>query len=258
MKKDEFGDRMKQYENVECGRKFIPLLPICVRLDGRTFSKFTKYMNKPYDRNLVNIMKDTLRYLASETNAHIGYTQSDEITLVLHSSVQSSIFFGGKIFKIVSVLSSMCSGYFNYKIGDYFDVNKLELPVSFDCRAWQVPLRELYNVILWRKQDAVRNSISSLAHCYFSDNALMNKSTKERLTMLQDINIIWDTYPLFYKEGSLLVKEKELRKFTDDELEKLPEKHEAISNPDLLVERSVYNFVDFIYLKDYIKNTFQV
>ena len=48
-KLDVFGDRMKDYEQKEAGRKFLPMLPICIRLDGKGFSKFTKKMNRPYD-----------------------------------------------------------------------------------------------------------------------------------------------------------------------------------------------------------------
>ena len=33
---DDFGDRMKLYEGIEAQRTFIPGLPICVRIDGRT------------------------------------------------------------------------------------------------------------------------------------------------------------------------------------------------------------------------------
>ena len=42
MDKTSFGDRMKGYEAVEAKRRFMPLLPIYARIDGKSFSKFTK------------------------------------------------------------------------------------------------------------------------------------------------------------------------------------------------------------------------
>ena len=39
---DALGDRMKIYEMAEAGRRFMPLLPILARIDGRAFSSFTR------------------------------------------------------------------------------------------------------------------------------------------------------------------------------------------------------------------------
>ena len=68
---DPFSTRMKLYEGKEAQRRFIPLLPIVVRLDGKTFSKFTRGLKRPYDERLSQLMIDTMRYLAQETNARV-------------------------------------------------------------------------------------------------------------------------------------------------------------------------------------------
>lgn len=54
--KMSLGDRMKKYEKIETGDRFIPCLPVYVRIDGRSFSKFTKSMNKPYDERMSRVM----------------------------------------------------------------------------------------------------------------------------------------------------------------------------------------------------------
>ena len=41
MRDDPLGDRMKEYEQMEAGRKTLPRLPVIARLDGRNFSAFT-------------------------------------------------------------------------------------------------------------------------------------------------------------------------------------------------------------------------
>ena len=41
-KRDDFGNRMKSYENVGNNLKLIPNLPVVVRLDGNRFSKLSK------------------------------------------------------------------------------------------------------------------------------------------------------------------------------------------------------------------------
>ncbi len=60
---DALGDRMKSYESVEAGRRFLPLLPVLCRLDGKNFSKFTKGMNRPYDERMSKCMVETTKVL---------------------------------------------------------------------------------------------------------------------------------------------------------------------------------------------------
>ena len=76
---DELGDRMKLYEQAEAGRRVTPLLPICIRLDGRGFSQWTRGLARPFDARLSDLMVETTRKLVEETGALVGFTQSDEI-----------------------------------------------------------------------------------------------------------------------------------------------------------------------------------
>ena len=59
----QLDERMKMYEDIESKRILIPNLPICVRIDGRGFSKFTKDMNKPFDKNFTDSMIETMKFL---------------------------------------------------------------------------------------------------------------------------------------------------------------------------------------------------
>jgi hypothetical protein len=56
MNTDDLGDRMKLYEMAEAGRCFMPKLPICIRLDGRAFSSWTRGLEQPYDTRLRDLM----------------------------------------------------------------------------------------------------------------------------------------------------------------------------------------------------------
>lgn len=76
---------MKLYENVIAGTILIPNLPVMVRIDGKAFHSWTRGMQRPYDEGLQNLFDETTKFLVSQTNAVIGYTQSDEITLILYN-----------------------------------------------------------------------------------------------------------------------------------------------------------------------------
>lgn len=219
----------------------MPLLPTLVRLDGRSFSNLTRKMKleEPYDQRLCDIMDCVTRELVEESNALVGYTQSDEITLLLHTdNPRSSIFFDGKIGKLTSVLAGIASARFNLAV----DASDIHFPITcstpcFDCRVWQVPNKvEAVNAILWRELDATKNSISSLARTVFSHNELMHKSRLQQLQMLEDKGIVWGQYPSRFKRGAYF------RRVTYEVSLKtapgIPEHVRRMATPDQTVTRS--------------------
>jgi len=40
------GDCIKSYEAAQTSSRFLPMVPIVARMDGKNFSRFTKAMNK--------------------------------------------------------------------------------------------------------------------------------------------------------------------------------------------------------------------
>ena len=81
--KDSLGDRMKRYEAVS---KTILMHrnPTIIRIDGKSFHTFTRGFVRPFDDVLIKSMQETTKYLCENIqNCVLGYTQSDEITLVL-------------------------------------------------------------------------------------------------------------------------------------------------------------------------------
>lgn len=226
MKNDDFGDRMKLYEQTEAGRKVMPLVPVCARLDGRGFSKFTRGLNRPFDVGMSRAMVLTTMYLVEETNARVGFTQSDEISLVFYSdSMDSEIFFDGKIQKMTSVLASMATAKFNSLLAEHLPSKVGQLPV-FDCRVWSVPNQtEAANTLLWREKDATKNSISMAAQHFYSHKQLDGKSSSEKQEMLFQKGVNWNDYPDFFKRGTFVQRRKRLVTLTDEMLARIPEKH---------------------------------
>jgi tRNA(His) guanylyltransferase len=104
---DDLGDRMKMLEAQERSRRFLHGLPIYARIDGRGFSKFTKGMERPYDRRMSDAMVGTTKVLVEQTHATIGYVQSDEISLVWIPTENGHGWFDGKTMKMTSVLAGL-------------------------------------------------------------------------------------------------------------------------------------------------------
>lgn len=238
--KDDLGDRMKAYERA-WDESLMPFVPAVARLDGKAFHTFTRGLEKPYDKRLCDLMIETTRFLVSDTGACIGYTQSDEITLVWHiEKIGSEMPFGGRTYKLASILAAKASVFFNKWLAPNLPEKAEQSPV-FDCRVFNVPNQtEAANCVLWRELDATRNSISMAAQANFSHKQLMNVNTSQMQDMLMERGINWNDYPTFFKRGTYIQKRMVERPFTADELDKLPPKHNARTNPDLKVWRTDY------------------
>ena len=236
-------DRMKLFEKQIAGGRCMPLLPILARIDGKSFHTWTHDLERPYDKRLHDLFVETTKFLVEETQARVGYTQSDEISLMWYSDdVESQVFFDGKIHKMVSILASMTTGFFNREV---FKSELLNLDTGvksrslafFDCRVWQVPdLSEAANVFVWRELDATRNSIQMAAQAHYSRKQLLNKNTSEMQEMLHQKGINWNDYPDWAKRGTYVQRKNVTRLLTSEERERIPEQYRPTA--DAQVERS--------------------
>lgn len=231
---------MKEYEGIEAKRTLVPGLPVCIRLDGRAFHNVTKNCLRPFDAELREVMCRVTTALMEECNAVIGYTQSDEITLVLKPMARiSDYYFGGRIQKICSMLSAVASVKFNYLVHDV-EFTKLESRIGnrtayFDCRAWNVPHMDFAALVLsWRQADSIKNAISMIAQTLYPHKELLNKNSDDKLEMIQKAGYKmkwspteWNGDLFFDKEamnmqGTFIVRKTILRTLTKEELDNLP------------------------------------
>lgn len=225
-------DRMKRYENVS--RIYLTRrVPAIIRIDGKAFHTFTRGMKKPFDRILMTAMQETMRYLCENIQGCVfGYTQSDEITLILtdYATTTTDAWFGYGVQKMASISASMatmafnsifvdtvnathqlydsepnieCSSAFNYSVYE-----RKFWSAMFDARVFSIPVEEVCNCLIWRQQDATRNSIEAAGQAHFSAKQLHSKNCNQIQEMLwKEHNINWNDYPVDFKRGSCCRKE---------------------------------------------------
>ena len=243
MSKDSLGDRIKdEYEFPETSRKFLPGLPIVARIDGRGFSRFTRDMEKPYDERMAKSMIYTTKKLVEGTHATIGYTQSDEISIVWIPKYNGDIWFDRKIHKMTSVLSGLATSAFINGLSQYFEdwMPLLNRMPHFDCRVVSFPsMEEAANAILWRQNDASKNSLNSLCSAYYSANQLDGKSASDRHNMLYEKGINWNDYSSYFKRGIFVRKECTERLFTIEELERIPAQHRPSGDDEIFRKQTM-------------------
>ncbi len=226
--------RMKSYEAVTKSH-LVRRVPVIIRLDGNAFHTFTKGMKKPFDRILKGTMQNTMKYLCENIpGCVLGYTQSDEITLVLtdYATIKTGAWFNYSIQKLCSIAASMSTLAFNKffmetvqeKIEEYecsaaaisndkkeweylIQLTKKFFKASFDARAFNIPKEEVCNNLIWRQQDATRNSIESVAQMHFSTKQLCGKNCSQLQDMLwKQFGINWNDYPADCKRGACCIK----------------------------------------------------
>lgn len=182
-----------------------------LRCDGKAFHTFTRRCEKPYDARLVGAMTAGAVALCGEAQgACFAYIQSDEISVLLQDfgDIKTDAWFDGNIQKIVSVSASVVSGAFNYQ---YYGAEASPYPAVFDGRVFTIPdPTEVENYFIWRQQDAVRNSIQSLAQSHFSQRRLhgLNVNALQEL-LFQEKGINWNDSPVEQKRGRCVVKGEE-------------------------------------------------
>lgn len=203
------GDRMKSYEKIS-QTKLISRMPVIIRLDGKAFHTYTRKCDRPFDEDLHLLRQDTLNYLCQNIQGCIlGYSQSDEITLVLKDweSFKTSSWFGNKVQKICSITASMCTAFWNLSSAE-IDGNRTEgsdkfhSMALFDSRCFNIPKEEVVNCLIWRQQDWERNSVQLLAQSLYSHKQLQNKSCAQLITKIeQEHGIIWGELEDWKKRG---------------------------------------------------------
>lgn len=232
MDTSDLGKRMKQYEDVN-NIKLIDKLPLVIRMDGVGFHSFTRGMKRPFDDILNRSMQWTMKKLCEEIpSCVLGYTQSDEITLVLvdYDNPVSQPWRGYVKRKIESITAAMATRDFNNCLADVtiqeftkailgtddgetlkknFEVYlKRAGNAIFDSRAFNLPIFEVENNLIWRQLDCVRNSVQSVGRANFSHKTLQNKSCKQiREMLLTEKGIEWENFPTYLKRGSCCIKE---------------------------------------------------
>ena len=241
--RDDLGTRMKTfYENIPKTR-LMRRVQVAIRLDGKAFHTFTRGFQKPFDFVLMDTMQRTMKYLCENIQGCVfGYTQSDEITLILvdYQKFTSSAWFDYEVQKICSISASMATMAFNrffaqevdkwgvetfglewyeggtndpevanspeWKLAEIYS-KAIDKGAMFDARCFNIPKEEVTNLIYWRQLDATRNSIQMVGQAHFSHNELQDKTCN----MIQDMlmtkyGINWNDFTTPCKRGTACIR----------------------------------------------------
>lgn len=206
---------MKQYE-ATYKSSLLRRTPTIIRVDGKAFHTWTKYLSpgvdpsvrtSPFSDIMHGAMTHAMMYAMEEMqNVQLAYTQSDEISFFLRDwdTHETQQWFGGGVQKIASVTASLVTAGFIQYLYHHSPVLMVNNRYpSFDARVFQLPKEEVCNLLIWRQQDAVRNSINMLAQYHFSHKELHGKNVSNIQDMLvTKKGINWNNLETWKKRGS--------------------------------------------------------
>lgn len=234
MSRDDLGTRMKTYYEGIPKTRLMRRMPVIIRIDGKAFHTFTSGFQRPFDDVLIKTMQETTKYLCENIQGCVlGYTQSDEISLILidYQKLDTEAWFDYEIQKMCSIAASMATMAFNKLFAINYEewkaeylsdaseallkLNKaymkaLKVGAMFDARVFNIPKEEVTNCIYWRQLDASRNSIQMTGQANFSRKELHCKSCNDIQDMLMtQKGINWNDFPAYQKRGSCVIRAEE-------------------------------------------------
>lgn len=220
----KLANKIKQIEK-EYETYLDPTLTHFIRCDGRGFKNFCRGFKSPFDDIFRNTMERTMIELCKVVQgAVLGYTQSDEITIMFRKdNEKSDLPFNGRVQKICLEYASETQNIFNkifaneveiakiVRMKELIDTNKYDYEeivkivekefsiyykklhtAKFDCRVFSLPKEESREVFIWRQLDCYKNAIQMIARSLYTQKELHKKKQWEMLSMIAEKNLLVD------------------------------------------------------------------
>jgi len=200
MKKELFETKMRRgemYHNL----RVLDGNFVVMRMDGRGFSKLTKARGfvKPFDPEFNGHMLKATEAVTREFGGLIGYTESDEISVLLPAS---SDHFDREVEKLVSLAASVTSVAFSVASG---------ITAHFDARLWVGSgVQDVVDYFSWRMADAERNSLQGSAYWALRQRGLSRRQATQRChgqgkaglhELLHSLGLNWNNLATWEKRG---------------------------------------------------------
>lgn len=229
--------------------KLLNKLPVIFVVNGRSFSKSTSLVDKPFDQNLSTCLQATMLKLCHNIEGAIfGYSFNDEILIVSRNdqTQDTSPWFDNKVQKLCSAVSAIASTHFNSTV-ENTNLN-MQNDLIFLTNAFTTPnIVEAVNTLIFKQQQNFYASIQF--SCFYEllkkydkptiKNMLVGLSTDEKVLLLsEECDVDFNKYPSSFRRGVACYKAPKL---VGDEL-----KNKWVINDDLPIFSQDHGFLSNI------------
>jgi tRNA(His) guanylyltransferase len=209
-------DRIDSYQDA-CDYKLLNRVPVIIVINGRSFSKTTSLIDKPYCSKFAECMMATTLKLCSELEGNFfAYQHSDEIVLVSRNdqNVETLPWLDNRIQKLCSISASLATLFFN----GHSKSRELNLigESIFTSQIFVVPnVAEAINTFIYKQQNNFYTSIQFA--CFYELLRKYDKNTiremlygltvDEKIDLLnQECDIDFNNYSSVFRRGAACYK----------------------------------------------------
>jgi tRNA(His) guanylyltransferase len=209
-------DRIEGYQSI-ADIKLLSRVPIVIVINGRSFSKITSLLKKPYDENLTECLLSTMQKLCTDIEGAIfAYQHNDEIVIIVRNDQNSETlpWCSNRIQKICSITSSIATLHFNRCVSA-INLNLMGEAI-FASQTFIVPnIMETINTLIYKQQHNFHTSIQFA--CFYEllkkhnkddiKNMISGLSVDEKIELLnQECQIDFHEYPVPFRRGAACYK----------------------------------------------------
>jgi tRNA(His) guanylyltransferase len=214
---NKLKDRIDSYQ-ASADTKLLPRVPIVIVINGRSFSKITSLLDKPYCPKFAECIFSTMLQLCTDVEgALFSYQHNDEIVIVARNDQgpDTAPWYDNRVQKICSITSSIATLHFN-RCAAAIDLNFVGEAI-FTSQVFVVPnIVEAANTLVYKQQHNFHTSIQFA--CFYEllkegrdkntiKEMLSGLSIDERIDLLhQESNIDFHQYAIPFRRGAACYK----------------------------------------------------
>ncbi|CAH0380617.1 unnamed protein product [Bemisia tabaci] len=210
--------KFEYVKGFEEDRKCLPNCWIVVRIDGRSFTRFSDVhkFEKPNDRRALELMTRAASYVMEELKEiSLAFGTSDEYSFIFRKDAQ---LYNRRRDKIMSTVNSLFSSAFVFHWTSFFGFVKLLYPPAFDARVVLYPTdANLRDYLSWRQADVHINNLYNTAFwTLVKKGNLTPQQAQERLKntlashkneiLFKEFDINYNNEPPLFRKGTTLVR----------------------------------------------------
>jgi tRNA(His) guanylyltransferase len=198
--------RMISYEE-STSPKIISRIPVIIKIDGRSFSRVTKSIQKPFCHKTMAILNGTMLSLVKKIDGAVfGYQYSDKIILVLRNDrgEDEDPWFGNDVQSMCSAAASMATYEFMTQLWEIDQAPELEGDISFKAKVFGIPnISEVINYIIYKQYCCMQCAIDETVYSVIGRGAVLDGvDIEDRKRILDDAGVSLEELPASFRHGS--------------------------------------------------------
>lgn len=210
--------------------KLLAKLPIIITINGRSFSKLTSLLEKPFDTKLAECLCATLVMVSQEIDgAFFGYAFNDKMVIVARNDASNDTmpFCNGDIQRIASVVASVAT----LRFAEYAaaqDLNLMGDPIFYASVFAAPNITEAINTVIFEQQQAIQSSLYFA--CVYEllkkdfdrndiHNLLSDTTFDDKIALLkQECQVDFNEYPAIFRRGAAVYRAPKLIEYEGREI----------------------------------------